>query len=200
MRTWSRVVAVVLGCLFLTSSTGYAATIYACKKKVSGNVKILASKKMGCSPSETKISWPDWEEFVALQTQVNNQNGDLTALETRVDDLDTEVTDLQAKVAELAPIVPVAFGFIKADGSISKSTPDLVSTKTSESRYEIIIPGENYSYSNYVTNVTLAQGSSCADDSIVRVTSSVDGKLVVDIHSASGSPTSCDFQFVTFKP
>jgi len=90
MRTWAGLVAAVLGCMFLASSTCYAGTIYACKKVVSGNVRILTEvKKKACSPSETLISWPDLADFVALQRKVAIH--------------ETEITDLQEFVKQLAP-------------------------------------------------------------------------------------------------
>ena len=76
MRTWAGFAAAVLGCLFLTSSTCYAGTIYACKKKVGGNVRIITTVKKTCSPSETLIAWPDLADFIALQTKVTNHQHD----------------------------------------------------------------------------------------------------------------------------
>ena len=89
MRRLTSFVTAVLGCLFLTSSTCYAGTIYACKKKVSGNVRIVTVVKKACSPSETLIAWPDLADFVALQTKVAIH--------------ETEITDLQEFVKHLAP-------------------------------------------------------------------------------------------------
>jgi hypothetical protein len=53
-----KLVAALVSCLLLVSSGSYAATIYACKKKVNGQVRIVRAEEM-CLKSEVKISWPD---------------------------------------------------------------------------------------------------------------------------------------------
>jgi hypothetical protein len=104
MHIGTSFVTAVLGCLFLTSSTCYAGTIYACKKVVSGNVRILTEvKKKACSPSETLIAWPDLADFVALQRKVAINGTEITDLQETVAIHETEITDLQEFVENLSP-------------------------------------------------------------------------------------------------
>lgn len=56
MQTWKRLIAVVLGSLFLTAAASHAATIHACRKKVGGAVRIVGAKTV-CADTETKLSW-----------------------------------------------------------------------------------------------------------------------------------------------
>lgn len=61
-------IAAGLACLFLTSSTCYAGTIYACKKKIGGTIRIVGAQRV-CLATETKIAWPNLAGFIALQTK-----------------------------------------------------------------------------------------------------------------------------------
>jgi len=93
------------------------------------------------------------------------------------------------------PAAPIAYAFIYSNGNVSSGTPNVSCTWNAGSqRYEITISGENYYFKDYVTVVTLS--------GIVGVakTSSVGGKLLVDIYNLSGTLTQSDFQFVTYKP
>jgi formylglycine-generating enzyme required for sulfatase activity len=65
MRGWKKLTAAVIGSLFLASSTCYAGTIYACKKKIGGTIRIVGAATK-CLATETKISWPDKAAFNAL--------------------------------------------------------------------------------------------------------------------------------------
>ena len=69
MRSWKSLVVVAVGSLFLASSTCYAGTIYACRKKVNGQLRVV-SPANPCLKSEIKMSWPDTEAVTALQAQV----------------------------------------------------------------------------------------------------------------------------------
>ena len=70
MRSWKSLVVVAVGSLFLASSTCYAGTIYACRKKVNGQLRVV-SPANPCLKSEIKMSWPDTEAVTALQAQVS---------------------------------------------------------------------------------------------------------------------------------
>jgi hypothetical protein len=102
MRIWTNLIAATLSSLFLASSTCYGATIYACKKKVGGNVRIVTETKK-CQKNEIKISWSDWADFTALQTQDTALDSEITALQTRATTQDSEITALQTLAAALAP-------------------------------------------------------------------------------------------------
>jgi hypothetical protein len=69
MRSWKSLVVVAVGSLFLASSTCYAGTIYACRKKVNGQLRVVSAANP-CLKSEIKMSWPDTEAVTALQAQV----------------------------------------------------------------------------------------------------------------------------------
>ena len=68
MRAWASFTAVVLGCVFLTSSTCYGATIYACMKKAGGAVRIVSATAK-CTALERKMSWSDAAETATLKGQ-----------------------------------------------------------------------------------------------------------------------------------
>ena len=70
MRSWKSLVVVAVGSLFLASSTCYAGTIYACRKKVNGQLRVVSAANP-CLKSEIKMSWPDTEAVTALQAQVS---------------------------------------------------------------------------------------------------------------------------------
>jgi len=70
MRNWKSLVVVAVGSLFLASSTCYAGTIYACRKKVNGQLRVVSAANP-CLKSEIKMSWPDTEAVTALQAQVS---------------------------------------------------------------------------------------------------------------------------------
>lgn len=56
MRAWKLATVTGISCLFLASSIGRAATIYACKKKIGGTVRIVGAKAQ-CLTTETKMFW-----------------------------------------------------------------------------------------------------------------------------------------------
>lgn len=89
MRSWSSAVTVGL-CLLLAPSISNAATIYACKLKIGGTIRIVGEKTV-CLATETKVSWPDAAEITALKNQVAG--------------LQTLVTSSQAQVAGLQDLL-----------------------------------------------------------------------------------------------
>ncbi|HWR96811.1 MAG TPA: hypothetical protein VN317_00160 [Candidatus Methanoperedens sp.] len=64
-------IAAGLGCLFFTASTCQGGTIYACKKKLGGTIRIVGAATK-CLATETKIAWPDTAEIAALRRQVSD--------------------------------------------------------------------------------------------------------------------------------
>jgi hypothetical protein len=92
--------------------------------------------------------------------------------------------------------LPIAYGFVNSNGTLAKGSPNVSST-WSGSNYEITITGENYFWTDYVTQVTLTSG--CDYRNSAR-TGSVGGKLLVDIYGSTGVNVQCYFQFVTYKP
>jgi len=72
-------IAVGLACLFLTSSTCYAGTIYACKKKIGGTMRIVGAATV-CASTEVKISWPNTAETNHIKTLLNQRTSGDTSI------------------------------------------------------------------------------------------------------------------------
>lgn len=95
-------------------------------------------------------------------------------------------------------VTPIAFGMIKADGTVLTVSPNVTSAwNAGSSFYEITIAGVSFFWSDYVSVATPATGSS---DPCFATTSSVNNKLVVMIYNLSGTKIQKDFSFVVFKP
>jgi hypothetical protein len=93
---------------------------------------------------------------------------------------------------------PLAFGTIKADGTISTATPNVTcSWNAGNSWYEITIADVNYFWTDYVTVVTPMGGTGTF---LVPVTQSVSGNVVVQIFNLSGTRVQGYFSFMTYKP
>ena len=92
----------------------------------------------------------------------------------------------------------IAYGVIKADGSVSQATPNVTSTwNAALSRYEITISGVNYHFLSYATVVTPADPALTLSPS----TNSIGGQtLLVYFRNASGFPVQTHFGFVTYDP
>ncbi len=94
-----------------------------------------------------------------------------------------------------ANMIPIAYGFIRDNGTVSTGSGNIASTwSAANQRYEITITGEDYVLWDYISMVTPSTGGISA-----RV-SSVSGKLLVEIYNASGIKVQGNFQFLTFKP
>ena len=91
------------------------------------------------------------------------------------------------------PMAPIALAFINADGSKSVGSAN-VSSVWSGSRYDITISGYSYFWTSFITVVTPVCANYRAN------TSSVSGKLLVEMYNSSGTAAQCAFQFVTYKP
>jgi hypothetical protein len=99
----------------------------------------------------------------------------------------------QNSTQQIPAFLPVAFGFIEADGTVASSSGNISSTWTG-ARYEISITGHTYFYNDYTTLVTLsnlAMGTTRA--------SSGEGDLFVYVLNNAGIPSQASFQFVTYK-
>jgi hypothetical protein len=94
--------------------------------------------------------------------------------------------------------VPIAYGYIKSDGSIGKATPNVTSAwnPTAED-YEITIAGENYLFDRYVTVVTANWQMAT---SVMPAIYSTAGKLIVYLYNTSHNRIPGPFYFITFKP
>jgi hypothetical protein len=91
----------------------------------------------------------------------------------------------------------IAYGFIKADGTVSEATPNVSSTwNASLNVYEITIAGHLYHFLAYASVVTPV------DATLIPSTTSVGGKLVVMFRNTSGTlmQTPYGFQFATYNP
>lgn len=95
-------------------------------------------------------------------------------------------------------MVPIAYGFINADGTVSTGSGNFTSTYNAGiTRYDITITGESFFFSNYITIVTPVSGS----DKMTG-TSSGGGLLLVKFFDDSGTQIQSDFGFgfAVFKP
>ena len=68
MRKLLSGIAVVALCLG-TASASYAGTIYACRKKIGGTIRIVGAKTV-CLATETKMSWFDGNAFISLSNRL----------------------------------------------------------------------------------------------------------------------------------
>lgn len=94
--------------------------------------------------------------------------------------------------------VPIAYGYIKPDGSIGKATPNVQSAWNAGAEcYEITIAGENYLFDQYVTVVTPNLGMAT---SVMPAIYSSPGKLLVYLYTADHNRIPGPFYFITFKP
>ena len=84
MRVGTSLIATGVGCLFLATSTCYGATIYACKKKSGGAVRIVGAAT-ACASTEVKISWPNTAETNALKTQAATHTSQIATLDAEID-------------------------------------------------------------------------------------------------------------------
>jgi hypothetical protein len=103
--------------------------------------------------------------------------------------------EVHAQGTGTANMIPIAYGFIRDNGTVSTGSGNIASTwSAANQRYEITITGEDYILWDYISMVTPSTGGISA-----RV-SSVSGKLLVEIYNASGTKVQGNFQFLTFKP
>jgi hypothetical protein len=95
--------------------------------------------------------------------------------------------------------LPIAYGFVNADGSLASGSSSVSSRWSSrDTRYEVSISGHSYFYSDYVTLVTVS--APCSPAPCAAQTDSASGKLLIRIADGSGSTVQANFQFVTYKP
>jgi hypothetical protein len=107
--------------------------------------------------------------------------------------------DLTVNGAFNHQMVPIAFANIRDDGTKASGTASvLASFRRSDGGYEIIISGESYVDSRYITNATLAD--SCRPLGYTIGTASFNGRLLIFVRNSSGIIGRCGFQFVTYKP
>jgi hypothetical protein len=91
--------------------------------------------------------------------------------------------------------VPIAYGAVNANGTLSMGTPNVsVTWEASLSRYRITIAGENYTFAQYATTITPSGSSprTAMEDSAV-------GWLIVRIFDVSGTSVQAPFNFTTYK-
>ncbi|GEM_PF-5626111 len=92
-----------------------------------------------------------------------------------------------------ANMIPIAYGTIKEDGTIYKSSGNISVSKTATGTYHITITGESYIFYNYITTATLTNNG-------FITTGSVSGKLIIKTSDTSGNPKNMVFSFVVYKP
>lgn len=95
-----------------------------------------------------------------------------------------------------AATAPIAFGFVNGAGTLVSGRNVGAVSRTGAGSYNITIPGQNYFYSSYVTNVT----TTC--DSFSSNTDSLGGHLVVETRDGTNTLADCaaGFAFTVFKP
>jgi len=98
-------------------------------------------------------------------------------------------------------LIPVAYGSIRADGTIVSGSGNFTCTYSGTyTNYEITITGETYSNDDYTTVVTpVNAGSPVVRIPVTRQTSS-SGHLLVYIWNLSGNRVQSDFSFIVYKP
>lgn len=143
-------IAVGLACLFLTSATCYAGTIYACKKMTGGTIRIVRASTT-CLSTEKKIAWSSVADFAALRT--------------RVDVHETEITDLQELMKQDSYIFVPASSFVRntqtdttqwdiqASGAVLFRRGASVGTKTVY--FPITLPGVLYGQPTTIKQITV---------------------------------------------
>jgi len=90
--------------------------------------------------------------------------------------------------------IPIAYGSVKADGTLLSGTPN-VTTALSGTSYQITIASETYTNAGYVTVVT-PNGNAAFGK-----TGANNGKLVAALFNVSGSQIATSgFSFITYKP
>jgi len=95
-----------------------------------------------------------------------------------------------------AALNPVAYGIIRANGSVVTASPNVSSVwNSSDNWYEITIDGEDYFYLYYITNVTVKSTSPR-----IVTTGSVSYKLLVNIFDINGNRVQENFCFIVYKP
>ena len=94
--------------------------------------------------------------------------------------------------------VPIAYGYIKSDGTIGKATPNVTSAwSAANNRYEITIAGENYLFDRYVT---VATANWQMATSVMPMVYGEGGKLIIYLYTAAHNLIPGPFYFITFKP
>jgi hypothetical protein len=93
-------------------------------------------------------------------------------------------------------MLPIAYGSVMSNAGVMANSSNVsCSWDATYQRYEITIAGENYLWTNYITNVTPMSSAP-----LVAKTASVGGKLLVELFTLAGVKTQGHFQFSTFKP
>jgi len=91
--------------------------------------------------------------------------------------------------------LPIAYGFVNKTGSMGAASVNLSCTWSSP-EYLCTITGENFYFSSYVVNATVADTSAPA----VATVNSVGGQIIVKIYNISGTAIQAPFYITVFKP
>lgn len=91
-------------------------------------------------------------------------------------------------------MIPIAYGTILANGDIETSSGNITANRSTTGLYDIVIDGEYYTSSNYVTLITII-------DQIGFIKSSyINGELRVHGYTTSLTSQDLKFSFVVYKP
>ena len=93
-------------------------------------------------------------------------------------------------------LLPIAFGVVGADGSLTSGTDNVEPILRGDNRFEIRIADRFYTVDDFVTVVTAV--SAGFRTTTTAATSS--GNLVVTVSDASGSLVADNFSFAVFEP
>ncbi len=160
------------------------------------SVSALAADKVVVIPlsSKVKITGSDGQILY-------NDNGEVAGSEMTYDKgtVDVKVPgEIHSSSTGTANMEPIAFGMLDKEGTVKRGTGNFTCSWNSTSeRYEIIIEGENYFFTNYATIVTPAIP---AVGPYMFRTASGGGKLLIYFYDTSEAYVQSDFSFVTYKP
>src|SRR5439155_4008018 len=93
-------------------------------------------------------------------------------------------------------LLPIAFGVVGADGSLTSGTDNVEPTLRGDNRFEIRIADRFYTVDDFATVVTAVS----TDFRTPTTAATSSGNLVVTVFDASGSPVADNFSFAVFEP
>ena len=93
-------------------------------------------------------------------------------------------------------LLPIAFGVVGADGSLTSGTDNVEPILRGDNRFEIRIADRFYTVDDFVTVVTAVS----TDFRTTTTAAMSSGNLVVTVFDASGSPVADNFSFAVFEP
>ena len=109
---------------------------------------------------------------------------------TKMNNIKDAVNDNNSDIAGISS--PIALGSISSAGNVLRATSN-ISSSMNASTFTIIISGETYSNTNFITNVTPVSST------VFCRTTSSGGNLLVRCFNSAGVATATAFHFVMYK-